>query len=494
MLKSGDTIDPLFISGRVRPYRINISMKKFVALLTLILSCFGLVCAVPTSFAQGSPRKNTAAGYQLQMVDSPSDYSATSLSSSISSTALDSITQVQVEAMLNHDEGNVLSEKHDDLAGNWAQRVTVSGQLNVDGKWRTKNGPIGDTPYDSAAPSLFQQGHYNDIYLNNSQIDVDAWVSNWTQAHISLTGRDAIEINRRYRTDVGDNAPVNLDEAYMTIGNLDKSPLYATVGRQYVPFGVYERHALTPTLTQYLTQTQATAAKVGFALPMGLYGSAYAFRGQFFQTILVRVPSLTNATPHVNNFGGELGLHNKTIIDDSPLTYHLSVGYLEDLGDVDWIAYWAGGGTSGISTGAHDVPAISVDGTLGSGVFALHGGYVQSLSHFRTDGSIRGSLDNAILRALNNNKPWAFTFSGDYNFDLMGHDSTFSLNYQRSGQIYGLGLPKARYGGSYKLKLLKDTSLMFDLFEDQNFSNLGYAFLGYSSFATQANLRLSVDF
>ena len=53
------------------------------------------------------------------------------------------------------------------------------------------------------------------------------------------------------------------------------------------------------------------------------------------------------------------------------------------------------------------------------------------------------------LRELNNAKPWAFVFSGDYNFSVMGHDSTFSLNYQQSGDLQALGIPCTRYGGSY---------------------------------------------
>ena len=117
------------------------------------------------------------------------------------------------------------------------------------------------------------------------------------------------------------------------MGDLDKYPVYTTLGRQYVPFGVYDRHPIEPTLTQYLTQTQATAAKVGFALPMGVYGSAYTFRGQQGDN-----EASNNGRVNVNNFGGEVGINNSQNIGNFPVSYQASVGYLNDIGDTDWIA------------------------------------------------------------------------------------------------------------------------------------------------------------
>ena len=52
-----------------------------------------------------------------------------------------------------------------------------------------------------------------------------------------------------------------------------------------------------------------------------------------------------------------------------------------------------------------------------------------------------------------------------------------------------------RYGGSYTVDLLKDTHLTFDIFEDENANAAADLPTGdYSRFATQADLRLSVDF
>ena len=173
-----------------------------------------------------------------------------------------------------------------------------------------------------------------------------------------------------------------MDEAYVTVGNLSKYPVYTTIGRQYVPFGVYDRHPIEPTLTQYLTQTQATAAKLGFVMPLGLYGAVYTFRGQSSNYF-------NNVRYNVNNLEAKWVSAMPTIGRICPLDYQLSVGYLEDLGDTDWIANVAGLGVSGGGTGSSDVPAISVDGKISQGPFALHGSYVQALKQFQSNDPLR---------------------------------------------------------------------------------------------------------
>ncbi|MCD6055332.1 MAG: hypothetical protein K0R12_294 [Gammaproteobacteria bacterium] len=363
----------------------------------------------------------------------------------------------QIEATLNQNEGSALAAKPY-LGDDWTKRVVVSGELNVDAKARSTYGPTGT---GASAISRFQDEGSSDIYLNNSQIDIDAFVNSWTQAHISLTGNDPMEQDAARYNSTGDNAPINLDEAYVTVGNLDKYPVYGTFGRQYVPFGMYDRHAIEPSLSQYLSQTQATAAKVGVAMPMGVYGSLYTFRGN--------THTATSTDYNINDFGAEVGYANHVNAGSMPLGYQVSVGYLHNLADVDWISY--------VDSSAGDpTPAMSANAKLTSGPFSLAGNYVTALEDF------------GVGSAVNGDSPWAFDLTGGYNFDVMGHDSNFSLTYQQSGETEALGLPKRRYGGMYTVGVLKDTSVTFMLLEDENFDN------NAEDFSTEGAVRLSVDF
>jgi hypothetical protein len=381
-----------------------------------------------------------------------------------------------IEATLNQNEGSILAAKPY-LANDWTKRITLSGELNVDGKWRTKHGPSGSAGEESGLnPSLFQSRSYTDIYLNNSQLDADIMVNNWVQAHTSLTGRDPIHVNERYRSAVNDNAPINLDEAYVTVGHLDTYPVYMTAGRQYMPFGVYDRHAIQPTLTQYLAQTQGTAAKVGMVFPMGVQTSFYAFRGD---------NRSSGSTYYVNTYGAEIGIANHDNVGGMPLGYKLSVGWLSNMAQSNWIASAVNG--TGL-TGKDSVSGLSVDGKLMSGPFALRANYVQTLSRFETSVV---SMNEAYGK-LNHDHPWAYGIAGDYTFNVMDYENMFSLNFQQSGDAQGLGIPQVRYGATYSVGVAKDTTVSFLLSQDRNYSR-SKAITPIRD-ATEAAIRLSVDF
>lgn len=377
-----------------------------------------------------------------------------------------------IEATLNQNEGSILAAKPY-LANDWTKRITLSGELNVDGKWRTKHGPTGS---DDLNPSLFQSRSYTDIYLNNSQLDADITVNNWVGAHASLTGRDPIHVNERYRSAVNDDAPINLDEAYITVGHLDTYPIYMTAGRKYMPFGHYDRHAIQPTLTQYLAQTQGTAVKVGAVFPMGIQTSVYAFRGD---------NRTTGDTYYVNTYGAEIGIANHDNVGGMPLGYQLSVGWMSNMAQSNWVASAVNG--TGI-TGKNSVSGLSIDGKLMSGPFALRANYVQTLSHFETS----GVAATEAYGKLNHDRPWAYGIAGDYTFNVMDHENMFSLNFQQSGEAQGLGLPQIRYGATYSVGVAADTTVSFLLSQDHNYSR-SEAITPIRN-ATEAAIRLSVDF
>ncbi len=388
----------------------------------------------------------------------------------------------RIESVLNQNEGSVLAEKPY-LGSDWAKRITVSGQLNVDGKW--SNHRTGPQQFTTPGNSLFRGSHQSDIFLNNSQIDVDAYINSWAKAHISLTGSDPARVSDQAKNDFG-NTGIELDEAYITFGDLDKYPVYATVGRQYIPFGVYTRHVITDTLTQSLSETQETAAKLGFATAFGLYGSAYDFRGQT-DGVNGAGTANNNTNYRSNNFGAELGITNPNQnlpeqLGGYQMGYMFSVGYLNDMQDVDAIANVlsaAPGGGAQYRARNTDVHGVAVDGSVNSGPFSLAGHYVQALNDF----------DGATPNGLANSRPWAAMGVAAYDFKVMDHDTTLAVNYQQSGQTRNLGLPKRRFGANYKVGVLKDTNVEFQLLEDQNFDSAPGA-----EWRTEGAVRLSVDF
>ena len=84
----------------------------------LILSAVCLLSITPSAFATDALQSNSRA--DLSQLQAQSN---------------------TLDATLNQNEGGVLA-KDAGLGTDWAKRVTISGELNVDGKWRTKNGRL----------------------------------------------------------------------------------------------------------------------------------------------------------------------------------------------------------------------------------------------------------------------------------------------------------------------------------------------------------------
>jgi hypothetical protein len=62
----------------------------------------------------------------------------------------------------------------------------------------------------------------------------------------------------------GDDTDLGVKQAFTTYGNFDKSPLYATVGYQYVPFGNFTTNFIESTMVQELGRIQVPAVNGAF--------------------------------------------------------------------------------------------------------------------------------------------------------------------------------------------------------------------------------------
>src|SRR5210317_89231 len=128
------------------------------------------------------------------------------------------------------------------------ERVTLSGVVEV----------------EAFSAEDFNGADTSDITLATVGLGLDAEITEWVNAHILLL----------YEED--DTEPMDLDEGTITLGNLEKFPLYLNAGKMYVPFGSFESNMISDPLTLELGETRESAAQVGFEAS-GFYGSFYAF-------------------------------------------------------------------------------------------------------------------------------------------------------------------------------------------------------------------------
>ncbi len=349
-------------------------------------------------------------------------------------------------------------------SSDWSNAIAVSGLLNVDAIASNRTAVAFPVPVVGGVHNTeFGNGASTNIQLSNADVFVDAQVNDWTKAHIgfnfddqnnSITGQTAHDSVNQIITE---NASPLVDEAYVTLGNFTESPIYFRAGRQYVNFGNYDRFAAVPTFTQLLSETNETAATLGF-VSNGFYGSFYGFRG-------VNEVSDVGTTTQVNNFGGNLGFSNKS----DGMGYNLEAGYLNNFADVAYV------GTTGTSTYninsvgyTKKVGAVSLDGTMTVGMFDADAHWVGATSR---DNEIATTSDG--YNTIQSARPQALVIGGGMSFPVIGHNSRLGVDYQHSWQAENVGLyglPQQRYEATYGVDVSKNVNVGLDLFTDRDYS------------------------
>lgn len=381
--------------------------------------------------------------------------------------------QAAMDSLFNQNNSSLI-DQDPSLGANWFNRIKISGVLSVDAGYSSTTAGMGTLLPPGNMNVLSGYGSNDSSYMNlaDSQIDVDAQVNNMVRAHVSLADRD--DNARQDALNVQDNLRF-LDEAYITFGDFTRSPVMATLGRQYVPFGNYQRHEITPTVVADLSETQATAAKVGF-VSQGLVGSLYMFNG---------MNAVTETNSGSLNNGGFSVDYNK---EDQKLGFSLGVAYLYNMMDVDLIhdLMQANGGTY-----SDRVDAMSAHARVNTGPFAGEVDYVAALQSFN-------QADLPFSIPAEGAKPTASNFELDYTFQTAGYSSMVLASYQHTTDASALGEPHNRYVVGYNVGLLKNTDLKLQYKRDQNYDSEDGAVSGsngsLADHSNQVDARISVRF
>ncbi|GEM_PF-6555363 len=357
---------------------------------------------------------------------------------------------------------------------NWWNRITLSGQVLVDGAFSNRNATTATGNPRAASPgnSFVQYSGASTFNVDSANLFIDANVSDYTRAHVDLAyTAGALNSTHYYQI-----AQVNPNEAYVVLGNFNKYPFYLMAGQQYVQFGEYDRYPLVYSFTQLLSQTQQVAATAGFIdAGTGINAAVFGFKG------LSPLPGATVASvQQIRNYGGKLGIKNTY----DNWGYGASVDYLNNMADVQYF------GTV-MTNYRNAVHGIAFDGDLTGGPFDAKLRYVQALNHF-VSGDVN-YWNNGTVQG-EGAKPWAAGLDLGYGFLAMQHQSRVGISYQQSGQTSAVGtygLPQNRYEAQYIVNVSRFTDLGFDLYYDKDW---GASQGGTDNNATTGVIRLGVKF
>lgn len=331
------------------------------------------------------------------------------------------------------------------LSIDWAKYVSFNGGLYVDAK-------AGDQTYETEGENS------NRLSVTNAHLTVNGKPNSWTNLTIVSNYSGASSTYIPNPDEAGTNSnnsnidnPLYVDQAYATFGDESRYPVFAQVGKQYLPFGQYTINPIIKSLGQILTETNATDAQVGFAVPEGLYGSAYTFENPVNATG-------SNKDTYPYNGGVVLGFKK----NNEDLKFDLGMGYMNNMSGVNSIANYIDQ-EAAQSGYVSSVSALAPYFSFQTGPFGINLDYVTALSRFDK------SALAYDLNSVDGAKPSAFDLQTSYAFNRYNMNHVLFVGYQVSDQASALDIPKKRYVSGYTIYPLTNFMIEAEIARNTNY-------------------------
>lgn len=298
----------------------------------------------------------------------------------------------------------------------------------VDLSGRVEALAVFDSPYAGSSTK--------DINLANAELDTLFHVNDW------IMGFMGIKYDRSSPTVTAQraaNSRLFLDEGFVTIGNFDRSPFYATAGQFYVPFGRHSTFLLSASPTIILGENRARALNIGFEPhdEKGFYGSIYGFVG--------------DVTANHGNQGG-INFGYKTTVGQ--VSFDIGGGIISNLADSDGMQ------VTGLSTFPGFGGSIAAE-QLNHQVYGydVHAGLTIAPLSFLVEFLGAGDRFSANDLTFNGHpaKPNAAEFEVAYHFNFGEHPANLVVGFGHTAEALGVNLPEQVYSLAFNTAIWEHT-------------------------------------
>ncbi|MCH9643249.1 MAG: LbtU family siderophore porin [Gammaproteobacteria bacterium] len=291
------------------------------------------------------------------------------------------------------------------------------------------------------------------VALSNAELDLNALVSSWASGFLSFSYSNA-------PTSSGDRQPVDtlyLKRGFITIGNLQRFPVYFTIGQTYVPFGKFSSLMISTPLTQSVARVSDTAAILGI-YKNGFYGQVYTYPGD----------RTTDSDTIFNQAGLNAG-YERTLRNGK---FDMGAGWISNIADSQGMQatglaasntsqFRGFGATVTGNALVHDVGAFDAHAEWAHRAITLVGEFVTTVRKFDSaDLSFNGA--GANVKALH--------LEADYAFNKWGKPFTAGVSYGHSWEALALNLPEDSYTADLQVSLWKNTLETLEYRHDTDFS------------------------
>lgn len=304
----------------------------------------------------------------------------------------------------------------------------------------------------TAAQQQRSTSNQADVTLSDAEFDIYAQADPWVFGYLSFAWADSF--NTPYR--VG-NANAIIDKAFLTVGNLSRSPFYGSFGQLYVPFGQYASYMISDPLTKTLARTKGRAIVLGLYPrgDTGVFASTYVFKSD--------TSDAAKSVAGGANLGYNFAIHNA-------IFGSIAGGIISNIADS--IGMQINGAPSSIPFGGFSmnnaaeqiykaVPAADINGIATYKHLNLMAEYVDTTTTF----------DPRAMTFNNGNaRPSAGQVEGAYTFAACGRPGSFAIGYNWTQDALALLLPKQRYIAAINYSIWRDTMESLEFRHDINYS------------------------
>ncbi len=286
----------------------------------------------------------------------------------------------------------------------------------------------------------------SDINLSMAEIDVIAEVGSWATAAMIINYEDKKDTASVDSVTRWNNSRIRLDRGWLTFGQLNKAPIYFTIGQVFAPFGNYSSNMVTTPSTQILGRVKDRMAVLGYD-QFGIYSQAYAYAGETKPT----------SSEIIKHCGFNLGYR----FDHENFAMDIGAGFLGNLAESQGMQQNIFGLSSNINRPSPDTNFIGGE-TIVSRVYGINGHakatFYDMFTLIAEYVGASKAFDTTDL-AFNGHgaKPQALNVEGSVAFKVVGKPSTIFAGYGMTRQALALGTPKASYFAGCTMNIVKYT-------------------------------------
>lgn len=326
----------------------------------------------------------------------------------------------------------------------------------------SKGIPLPKQPIIALSGAIEGKGTYNnnrnygktsegDINLSRAELDIVGEVAPWATGVIIISYEDANAAYNRSITRVS-NSRIKLDRGFLTIGQLNKCPVYLTVGQLYAPFGSYSSYMVTKPSTKVLGRVKDRMAILGFNRA-GFFTQVYGLAGE----------TQSKHSEVVRHGGVDLGYNYA----NDNFVMSVGAGVLGNLAESEGMQDIFGHVLTTGQNQNHEKIKSSVQGINGYvkikfyDQYVVLAEYVGASKNFDKDDF---SFNNQGAR------PQAFNIEASFGLDKIAQrPSTIFAGYGFTNQALALGVPKQSFFAGYTISPIKNTLASIEYRHDINY-------------------------